>query len=235
MSLLKYDACNGFKERCITVANEVLPASEHKAGANGVDYVGIIGACGGLITAMTGFFQLGSFSSSFAFLFLSFLLFWLMFKNNTVNKLYMASAAIFLVASMLCIYFVSFQTVHVYIRRTDPLEPDLNYPVYIQPGGEDLSSKKLSLNIPNLATVTIDLNKADFQMIQRSQRIENTVFETAKNQISNEIVPAATKSSAPQTAEAIKAILGTAVTVAKEVNNASSVAPADASPSAVSN
>lgn len=189
------------------MANEVLPSSDSKGA---IDYVGIIGACGGLITAITGFFQLGSFSSSFAFLFLSFLLFWLMFKNNTVNKLYLASAGLFLIASMACIYFVSFKTVHVFIRRTDPLEPDLNYPVYVQPGGEGLSSKKLSLDIPNMATVTIDLNKADFQMITQAQKIANNVYVTTANKVSTDIAPVAPKVSAAQTAASIKAILGDA-------------------------
>ena len=190
------------------MANEAPSPAHSSTPISGIDYVGIIGACGGLITALTGFFQLGSFSSSFAFLFLSFLLFWLMFKNNTVNKIYLLSAAVFLFASMACIYFVSFKTVHVFIRRTDPLTPDLSYPVYIQPGNEDLPySKKLSLDIPNLATVTIDLNKADFQMLTRSQKIENAVFESAKNQVASVIVPVAAKKSAPETAKSIQALL----------------------------
>jgi hypothetical protein len=196
------------------VTNEAAGPTADHTPPNAIDYVGIIGACGGLLTALTGFFQLGSFSSSFAFLFLSFLLFWLMFKSNTVNRLYLLSASVFLIASMLCIYFVSFKTVHVFIRRTDPLSPDVSYPVYIQPGNEDLPySKKLSLDIPNLATVTVDLNKADFQILTRAQKIENTVFETAKNQVASDIVPVDAKSSAPDTAKAIRQILMTPASV----------------------
>lgn len=170
-----------------------LPApnlNEPAGKLSSIDYVGMIGAVGGLITALTGFFRLGTFSSSFAFLFLSFLLFWLMLKNNTVNRLYMLSAVIFLMASMACIYFVSFKTVHFLIRRTTPLSQEISYEVFVQPGDEPLEyNKELALDVSNLSTVTIDLNKADYQILAFKQKVENVAYETAQIKATEDITP----------------------------------------------
>jgi hypothetical protein len=172
------------EKRCFWVPGRLFPkrgafpVAKLASQTTTIDYVGIIGACGGLITALSGFFQTGNGTASFAFLFLSFLLFWLMFKNKSVSKIYLISASVFLAASLFCVYSVNFQTFHLLIRRTVPLNSELKYPVYIVPGNKDISySKDLSLSVSNQATVTIDLNKADMQILSYVQELKNKIYQ----------------------------------------------------------